>query len=172
MQTISFTCLPHFQLCAPFFNPSGMPLDCKESVDALVAAPGAAEALAYAFEGFEYSKLCKNKFGDLVEDYHGNKFDEFIASGDGADIPPIQGFKVADHAFDNSDPNRLMWWVLYATEKLGLAARDGSIDVQMVRLVWCGHGYTPAPVWVADWSFSSNQFADFRLTGAEVGGMS
>lgn len=171
MQTISFTCLPHFQLCAPFCDPSILPMDCRESVDALAAAPGAADALAYAFEGFEYSKLCKTKFGDLVEEYQGNKFDEFVASG-GVGAPAINGLRVMDYAFDDSDPNRIMWWVLYVTEKHGFAARDGVIDTQMVRLVWRGHGYTPAPVWVANWSFSNNQFVDFGSTGIEVGGMS
>lgn len=149
MPGISFTCLPHFQMCAPMSSAAELPVSARQLFDTLGPCHGAAEALARAFEGFEYSSMVPRGAGEYIEEHDGMRYFDSMR---GAEMPMPEGFALLEYACKPDS----YFWALYATEKRGVATRHGAVDVQLVRMVWWFPCEGGGPLWVAEWSFSNS----------------
>lgn len=143
-QPISFTCAPHLQLCLSMFENPTHPLGHDEPFDPLAECPGAARALADAFDGFEYCSLTEDRIAESVEPYG---FGCFLSNVLPAGFDQLVCYSSSDDRY---------FWALYATKKVGVACMSGVADVQRFRLVWWFPTEGGSPTWAADWSFSQD----------------
>lgn len=155
-QPISFTCAPHLQLCFSLLGDLARPLGSGEDFDPLAECPGAAQALADAFGGFDYSKLVGDRIAESAESFG------TVHSHSGM-LPQGFGQLVC---YGGSDGR--YFWALYSTKKIGVACMSGVTDVQRFRLVWWFPTEGGSPTWEADWLFSQDYHVARTYKGEEL----